>query len=119
MSAVAAGEVVGQGEREVAEHLDVLVLQRREPPQILVRDLVARRAEVGDGVVEVLGVSEDERVECKAEGAELVFLAVAVGLAALASVAVEDDAGDGVAAFAAVESDAGLAAELFAVDPAE
>jgi hypothetical protein len=37
-----------------------------------------------------------EGVEREAERAELVFLAFAVGLAQLALVAVEDDAGDGV-----------------------
>jgi hypothetical protein len=41
--------------------------------------------------------------------AELVFLAVAIGLAQLALVAVEDDPGDGVPALVAVEPDAGLA----------
>jgi hypothetical protein len=66
-----------------------------------------------------LGVPEHERVEREAERAELVFLPVAVGLAQLALVAVEDDPGDGVSAFVAVEPDAGLAAQLLAVDPGE
>jgi hypothetical protein len=66
-----------------------------------------------------LGVPDHERVEREAERAELVFLAVAVGLAQLALVAVEDDPGDGVSALVAVEPDAGLAAELLAVDPGE
>jgi len=52
-----------------------------------------------------LGVPEHERVEREAERAELVFLAVAVGLAQLAFVAVEDDPGDGVPALVAVEPD--------------
>ncbi len=46
------------------------------------------------------------------------FLAVAVGLAQLAFVAVEDDPGDGVPALVAIEPDAGLAAQLLAVDQA-
>jgi hypothetical protein len=51
-----------------------------------------------------LGVPEHERVEREAERAKLVFLAVAVGLARLAFVAVEDDPG-GVPALVAVEPD--------------
>lgn len=47
------------------------------------------------------------------------FLAVAIGPAQPALVAVEDDPSDAVAGFVAVEADAGLAAVLFAVDPAE
>jgi hypothetical protein len=70
---------------------------------VLVVDLAATRAEVVDGVVHVLGVPEHEDVEREAERGELVFLALAVGLAQFAAVAVEDDAGDGVAAFVAVE----------------
>ena len=97
----------------------MLVGQRGEPLQVVLGQLVAGGAEAIDGVVDVLGVPEDEGVEREAERAELVFLAIAVGLAQLAFVAVEDDSGDAVAAFVAVETDAGLAAMLFAVDPAE
>jgi hypothetical protein len=39
---------------------------------------VAGGAQLGDGVVEVLGVPDHERVERESERAELVFLAVAV-----------------------------------------
>jgi hypothetical protein len=74
---------------------------------------------VGDGVVEVLGVPAHERVESEAQRAEPVFLAVSVGLAQLALVAVQDDPGDGVAAFVAGEADACLSAVFLAVDPAE
>jgi hypothetical protein len=71
---------------------------------------MAGRSQLLDGVVEVLGVPEHEDVEREAQCAELVFLAFAVGLAQLPLVAVEDDPGDGVTAFVAVEPDAGLAA---------
>jgi hypothetical protein len=47
---------------EVAEHLDVFVLQRRQPPEVLVGDLMAGHSQPLDGVVEVLGVPEHERV---------------------------------------------------------
>jgi hypothetical protein len=67
---------------------------------------VAGDTQLGDRVVEVLSVPEHKRVEREAERAELVFLAVAVGLAQLALVAVEDDPGDGVSALVAVEPDA-------------
>jgi len=76
---------VGQCEGEVAEHLDVLVLQRREAFEVFVGDLVAGGSEVGDGIVHVLGVPDHEGVEREAERAELVFLAFAVGLAELAA----------------------------------
>jgi hypothetical protein len=66
-----------------------------------------------------LGVPEHERVEREAERAELVLLAVSVGLAQLALVAVEDDSGDGVTAFVAGEADACLPTVFLAVDPAE
>jgi hypothetical protein len=110
---------VGQCEGEVAEHLDVLVLQRREPLEVIVGDLVPGGMQLGDRVVEVLGVPEHERVEREAERAELIFLALAVGLAQLALVAVKDDPSDGVPVFVAVEPNTGLAAQLLAVDPGE
>jgi hypothetical protein len=84
-----------------------------------VGDLVPGGTQLGDSVVEVLGIPEHERVEREAERAELVFLAVAVGLAQLAFVAVEDDPGDGVSAFVAVEPDAGFAPQFLAVDPCQ
>ena len=59
----------------------MLVLERGEPGEMLVEDLAAAGAEVVDGVVHVLGVPEDEDVEGEAERGELVFLALAVGLA--------------------------------------
>jgi hypothetical protein len=80
---------VGQREGEVAEHVDVRVLEGGDALEVFVGDVVAGGSEVDDCVVEVLGVPQHER-------AELVFLAFSVGLAQLASVAVEDDPGDGV-----------------------
>ncbi len=62
-------------------HQDVLVLQRGEPREVLVADFAAVAAEVADRVVHVLGVSEHEYVERESERGELVFLALAVGLA--------------------------------------
>ena len=116
---MSCGEFVGQREGEVAQHLDVVVLQRRETLKVFVGDDVAGGAEVGDGVVHVLGVPGHEGVERETERAELVLLALAVGLAQLALVAVEDDAGNGVAVFVTGQSDACRAAQLLAVDPAE
>ena len=110
---------MGQPEGEVAEHLDVLVLELRETFEVFVGDLVASGAEVGDGIVHALAVPDDEGAECGPERAKLVFLPFAVGPAELAFVAVEDDAGDGVAAFVAGEADARRAASFLAVDPGE
>ena len=76
--------------------------------EVFVGDVVAGGSEVDDRVVEVLGVPEHERVEREAERAELVFLAFSVGLAQLASVAVEDDPRDRVPAFVAGQADAGF-----------
>jgi hypothetical protein len=103
---LSGGEFGGEGEGEVAEHLDVLVLERGEALEVFVGDLVAGGSEVCDRVVEVLGVPEHERIECEAERADLVFLAVSVGLAQLTLVSVEDDSGDGVTAFVAGQADA-------------
>jgi hypothetical protein len=57
-----------------------------------------------------LGVPDYEGIEREPERAELVLLAFTVGLAQLALVAVEDDAGDGVAVFVMGESDGRRAA---------
>ena len=99
-----------QRKGEVAEHLDALVLKRREAFEVYVGDLVAGGADVGDGIVHVLGVPDDEDAECEPERAEPVFLAFAVGPAELAVVAVEDEAGDRVAVFVAGEADVHRAA---------
>jgi hypothetical protein len=53
---LSGGKFGGEREREVAEHLDVLVLERGEALEVLVSDLVAGGSEVDDRVVEVLGV---------------------------------------------------------------
>jgi hypothetical protein len=98
LSALSGGKFGGEREGEVAEHLDVLVLERGEALEVFVGDLVAGGSEVCDRVVEVLGVPEHERVEREAERAELVFLPFPVRLTQLALVAVEDDPGDGVPA---------------------
>jgi hypothetical protein len=59
----------------------VLVLERGEAGEVVVVDLAATGAEVGDGVVHVLGVPEHEDVQGESERGELIFLALAVGLA--------------------------------------
>lgn len=64
------------------------MVQRRQAFQVVTDYSKAGGAEMGDGVVHVLGVPDDQGVKREAERAELVFLAFAVGLAQLASVAV-------------------------------
>ena len=58
---------MGEREGEGAEHQDVLVLERGEPGEVVVVDLAATVAEVGDGVVHVLGVPEHEDVQGESE----------------------------------------------------
>ena len=84
LSPRAGREVLRQSEGEAAEHLDVLVLQRREPPEGLVGDHVAGDTQLGDRVVKAFSVPEHERVARETQRAEPVFLASAVGLAQLA-----------------------------------
>ena len=64
---MSGGKFVGEREGEVAEHLDVLVLERGDALKVLVDELVARGPEMDYCVVEVLGVPERERVEREAE----------------------------------------------------
>lgn len=68
----------------------MLVGERCEAAKVFLGDGVSGGLEVVDGVVHVGGVPEHEGVEREAERAEPVFLAVAVGLAELAFVAVEE-----------------------------
>lgn len=78
---MAGEELGGESEVEGAEHLGVLVLERGEPGEVFVGGFSSGGSQVVDGVVHVLGVPEDEDVQGEAEGGELVFLALAVGLA--------------------------------------
>lgn len=52
LSALSGGEFGGDREGEVAEHLHVLVLERREALEVFVADVVAGGSEVCDRVVE-------------------------------------------------------------------
>ena len=90
---------VGWSEGVVALDVDVFADVWREPWQIVGVDGMAIGLELGDGGVEVGGVPEGDAVEDEAEGAELVFHSFSVGLPELAFAAVEDVAGEVVAAF--------------------
>ena len=79
--------------------------ERREPGDVLGADVVALGAELVERRVHVDRVPEHDDVDHQPERAELVLLAFAVALAQLAALAVEDDAGELVAALAAVELD--------------
>ena len=50
------------------------VLQRREPPEVLVGDLAAGGTQPRDRVIEAFSVPEHERVDRETQRAELVFL---------------------------------------------
>ncbi len=80
-----------------AEQVQVAVLERGEPGDVLVPDLVALGLELGDGGVDVLRRPEHDGVEDQAERAELVLHAVAVRLVDGAALAVAHVAGELVA----------------------
>ena len=94
----------------------MVAAERAESLDVLVAGFAAGAVgDVIDGALGVDRVVEDDGVDDQAEGAELLFLAFAVGLAQLAAAAVADIAGEAVAAFAAVELDQDAAAEAFVV----
>lgn len=66
-------------------------------------NFVAASAQLVEGCVLVSAVPQDNGVDDEPEGSELVFLPFAVPLPQLPSWAVEDRAGEGVAALGAVE----------------
>lgn len=76
------------GEAVAAEQVQVAVLERGEPGDVLVPDLVALDFQLGDGGVDVAGCPERDGVEDQAERAELVLRAVAVRLVDGAALAV-------------------------------
>ncbi|MGY3334152.1 hypothetical protein ACVW0K_000251 [Streptomyces filamentosus] len=84
--------------------------ERRKSRDVLVADLMAVGAELGDGGVHVPGVEEDPGVEDETEGADLVLHAVLVALVELPGTAVEDLPGERVPAFLKVGLHLGLAA---------
>lgn len=55
-----------------AQHVDVVPHKRREAGDVLVPDVEAVGAELGDGGVHVPGVEEDQGVGHESEGADLV-----------------------------------------------
>lgn len=57
----------GGGEAVAAEHVEILVLERGEPGDVLVPDLVVLRAELGDGGVDVPGRPEHHGVQDQAQ----------------------------------------------------
>jgi hypothetical protein len=83
----------------------VLVAEGREALDVLVPDDEALASQVLERALGVDGVPEQDAVDDQPEGAELVLLPLAVGLVELAASAVEDGAGERVAALAAVELD--------------
>lgn len=84
-------------EQVAAHEVDVPVFERGKAGDVLVLDVEALGAELGDGGVQVAGVPQRDGVEDQTEGCELVLLALAVRLADLAPAAVADRAGEPVA----------------------
>src|SRR5262245_10488434 len=86
-------------------HVDVLMSERRQAGHILAPDLEALLAELPQRRVHVDGVPEHDDVDDQTERAQLVLLPLAIPLAQLATLAVENGAGKHVPALAAIELD--------------
>ena len=113
---LAPGDRLWHGERVAAEHVDVLVPERRKPCLILRLNRVALAAKQSQDGVRVQPVPQDDHVDDQTEGAELILLAFAVPLVQLAALAVENVAGQGVPAFAEIELLQGTAPAVLVVD---
>src|SRR3954462_4573005 len=85
---------VGQGESVAAEHVDVLEAQGREPGDVFGPDLVSLGAELVDRRIPADRVPKHAEVDPEPKRAGLVLLGLAVALAELAPLAMEDDAGE-------------------------
>jgi hypothetical protein len=97
----------------------VFVPERRQAGDILRPDLVALGAQLAHCRVHVDRIPEHDEIDDQPEGAKLVFLALTIALAKLATLAVEDDAGELVAALAAVELDQNAPSIARIVDEAQ
>ena len=87
--------------------------------EVGVEDGVAGGAQIADGVVELDGVPEGDRVQDQAERAELIFHPVAVAVTELAFAAVKRGAGEVVAVFLEVAHRYDLAPVGLVVDVGE
>ncbi len=94
----------------------MLVPERRKPSLILRLNRVAFAAKLSQDGVRVQRVPQDDDVDDQTEGAELIFLALTVALVQLATLAVENVAGQAVAAFAEIELLQGTAPSVVVVD---
>ena len=83
--------------------VDGRMSERRESGDVGQIDLVAGRGEVVEGCLGVDGLPEDDDVDHHSERAELAFLSGLLVLGEFAEAAVEDVAGEPVAALAAVQ----------------
>ena len=94
----------------------MVAAERAEALDVLVAGFAAGAGgDVIDGALGVDRVVEDDGVDDQAKRIELLFLALAVGLAELAAAAVADVARETVAAFTAVELDQDAPAEVLVV----
>jgi len=87
----------------------VLAGQGAQANDVLFEDRVALGSELVEGNVHIPSREQGYGVQDEAEGADLVFLAFSVALAQLASLAVEDAPGKGVAGLLDAELVADLA----------
>ena len=90
--------------------------QRRQPGHVFISYVETVRPQLVQCGLHVAGVPQYDHVEHQAERTELVFLPLAVVLPQLASLAVEDGAGDAVPPLATVELSQRAPALGFVID---
>ena len=93
---LASGDRVRQREGVTAEHIDVLVPERRQSGDILRPGLVTFGTELVHGCVHVDRVPEHDEVDDQPEYSKLILLSPAVALAKFAALTVENDAYEGL-----------------------
>lgn len=102
-----------------AEHVDVVEPGRREPDHILIAHVEALGLELVQRRVHADRVPRHDDIHHQAQGAELVFLALAAALAQFAPLALEHDAGKLMTALSVVDLDQNAPAMRLVVNEAE
>ena len=102
-SELATNDHFRKGKGIAAEHVDVFMTKRRGPSSIFVRSEEAFGPELIERSVHINGVPEYDDVCYQAESPELIFLSPTVALSQFASLSVENDPGERMAAFAAIK----------------
>ena len=115
----ALGDGLWQVEGVSAKEIDVLEGERRYPGDVRLADVPSFAGKLVERGLDVGCVPECDGVQRQAEGAELLFLFLAVGLSDLAAIAVANAAGQAVPELLAIELSEDASALFFAVDVPE